>query len=198
MIRLQRVTFLALHDYLGLTTELTRAKDEPSFSQHSHRIQGTHGRRGRQLTNTYSRTAEPSADSIHHAEDDLMDDNAFQPARPISTISEMSPSSDQIHLIKTPELTNTKKESTTLSLTGRTIPMTKQKEAANNFAGQRSMSVIENRALNPDFEEAAARARVKNSLDTTFFQKHRISFPNSRLSNASVTKRRSSFSDVNL
>ena len=28
MIRLQRVTFLALHDYLGLTTELTRPDDD--------------------------------------------------------------------------------------------------------------------------------------------------------------------------
>ena len=33
------------------------------------------------------------------------------------------------------------------------------------------MSVIEGRQLKPDFEEAAARARVKNSLDTNIFRK---------------------------
>ena len=200
MIRLQRVTFLALHDYLGLTTELTRSRDGPSQVQQSQRIQGNHGRRGRMHTSSYSRVAEASVDSVHHPEDDLMDNDAFQPTRLISTISEMSPSSDQIRLIKTPELTNTKKESTTSSLTGRTVPSTRQKQAGISFAGQRSMSVIENRVMNPDFEEAAARARVKNSLDTTFFEKHRISYPNVpnfRQSNSSVTKRRSSFSDVN-
>ena len=37
MIRLQRVTFLALHDYLGLTTELTRNDDNIFPIQTSHR-----------------------------------------------------------------------------------------------------------------------------------------------------------------
>ena len=200
MIRLQRVTFLALHNYLGLTTELTRPKDEPSHPQPIHRTQSAQQRRPRMHPNSQFRNTKTSTESLNHPEDDFMGPGVFQPIRPISTISESSPLSDQPQSMKTPELTNTRKESTTASLAGRTIPSTRQKQAAISFAGQRSMSVVEGRAMKSDFEEAAARARVKNSLDTTFFEKHRISYPNvsnHRLSNASNTKRRSSFSDVN-
>lgn len=200
MIRLQRVTFLALHNYLGLTTELTRHKDEPPHPQPIYRTQSVQQRRHRMDTNSHSRTTKTATDSHNHPEDDFMDQGVFQPIRSISTISESSPLSDQAQLIKTPELTSTRKESTTTSVAGRTIPATRQKQAAISFAGQRSMSVVEGRAMKSDFEEAAARARVKNSLDTTFFEKHRISYPNvsnHRLSNPSTTKRRSSFSDVN-
>lgn len=201
MIRLQRVTFLALHDYLGLTTELTRHKDEPPHPQPLHRTQSAQQRRHRMHTNSHSRTTKITTESPNHPEDEFIDNGVFQPIRSISTINESSPLSDQVPMMQTPDLTNTRKEPTTTSLAGRTIPTARQKKAAIGFFGQRSMSVVEGRAMKSDFEEAAARARVKNSLDTTFFEKHKISYPNvsnHRLSNSSTTKRRSSFSDVNL
>jgi hypothetical protein len=206
MIRLQRVTFLALHDYLGLTTELTRSNDDISQVQTTHHSQhNNHSRRTRTHPDTISHIAKPSIDTSNNPEDDLIDNDTFRPTGSISTMPYTSPSSDQTPTTMTPDITNNTNQfehPKTPTITERTIsiPKTAQKRAATNFAGQRSMSVVDSHRSKPDFEEAAARARVKNSIDTTFFQKHKISYPNvlnNRLINSSSTKQRSSFSDVN-
>jgi len=192
MIRLQRVTFLALHDYLGLTTELTRSSDDTSQIQSNH-----HHRRSHNHQNLVPNLAQTSIDRINSPEDDLIDNENFQPSQLIASIS------DQSQITPTPNLVNSKNQFQNIETsipTERTtsIPISAKKRSTN-FASLRSMSVIESRQLKPDFEEAAARARVKNSLDTTIFQKHKISYPkvsNNRLSNPSSTQRRSSFSDV--
>jgi hypothetical protein len=208
MIRLQRVTFLALHDYLGLTTELTRSNDDTSQVRTTHRTHNNHRRRRSHThSNLIPHSATTSMNTFNKSKDDLIDNEKFRSSRSISTTSCTSPSSDQNQTTPTatPDITNNKNQFENLEpslITERTvsIPVAAQKRTTN-FAGQRSMSVVEGRHMKPDFEEAAARARVKNSLDTTFFEKHKISYPNvsnNRLSNSSATRRRSSFSDVNL
>jgi hypothetical protein len=207
MIRLQRVTFLALHDYLGLTTELTRSNDDISHVQATtHRTHNNHSRRTHTHPNTLSHIPQSSIDTSNTPADDLVDNDTFRSSRPSSTMPYSSTSADETPTTMTPDITNNKNEfehPKTPSITERTIsiPTSAQKRAAANFAGHRSMSVVESRRMKPDFEEAAARARVKNSLDTTFFQKHKISYPNvsnNRLINSSATRRQSSFSDVYL
>ncbi|UJR38136.1 hypothetical protein I4U23_030815 [Adineta vaga] len=216
MIRLQRVTFLALHNYLGLTTELTRSVDDPSYGQipqktnkdpHQQKI-----KRQQSLIQpkSVSHTTETPIDTMTTVDpsplpplstDDLQDNDNAPFSRSISTASYTSPSSDHTQTV-TPEISDQKNEFESLAMpptTERTvsvsIPMQKR---ALGFAAQRSMSVIDKSHMKPDFEEAAARARVKNSLDTTFFEKHKISYPNvsnNRTSNSSTGRRRASFSD---
>lgn len=193
MIRLQRVTFLALHNYLGLTTELTRPTDEPSQVQNNDQH---HRRRGH--AHSHASVLKPisanTTDPQDIPEEDSSENQNFQPARSLSNDSEA---------INTSNTTTDQNPSETVSVSsvppeGQLPSILTTKERASSFGGQRSYSVIEDRSRKPDFEEAAARARVKNSLDTTFFEKHKISYPNvsnSRLSN-SGTRRRSSFSDV--
>ena len=203
MIRLQRVTFLALHDYLGLTTELTRADDNSSQVQTTHRTHNHHHHRRRSHTHTniVQHIPATSTDTLDTREDD---NELFQPTSLTSSVSYTSPSADQTQVTATPDVTNSinEQENVVTPLSSEApaaVSVSAQKRVAN-FAGQRSYSVVESRNTKPDFEEAAARARVKNSLDTTFFEKHKISYPNvsNRLSNAGPTKRRSSFSDVKL
>jgi hypothetical protein len=193
MIRLQRVTFLALHDYLGLTTELTRSSDDTSQIQTSHR------RRSHTHPNLVSNIAPTSIDRINSPEDDLIDNENFRSSQLIASAS------DQSQITPTPDLINSKNlfeniETPITTERNISIPISTKKRSTN-FAGLRSMSVVDSRQLKPDFEEAAARARVKNSLDTTIFQKHKLSYPkvsSNRLSNTSSTRRRSSFSDVKI
>ena len=208
MILLQRVTFLALHDYLGLTTELTRPDDDIFPLPTSHRSHNTHSRRTHTNPTSISHMPKTSTDTSNNHENQFVDHDTFQPSKPISIKSCNSPLSDQTPTTMTPDIANQanqfehpKTPATTERTISIPIPMSTQKSAASNFLGQRSMSVVETHPSKPDFEEAAARARVKNSIDTTFFQKHKLSYPNvsvNRLINSSSTKRRSSFSDVNL
>jgi hypothetical protein len=208
MIRLQRVTFLTLHDYLGLTTELTRSNNDISQVQTTHHTHDNHHRRRRIHTHSNLLPDIPSAsiDALNSPDDDVVNNENFRASRLTSTMSCTSPSSDQSELTTpTPNQTNNKNQFEGLpppSTTERTIsaPISIQKRSSA-FSNHRSMSVVESRHMKPDFEEAAARARVKNSIDTTFFQKHKISYPNvlnKRLSSTSATRRRSSFSDVKL
>jgi hypothetical protein len=203
MIRLQRVTFLALHDYLGLTTELTRPTDNTVQAQITSRPQNNqHHHRHTHATAMTSQIPTTSSDVLNTTEDDFFDSQNPRISRSISTIADNSPSSDQTPM-PTPEISNNKNQFENIQpppISERTIsnPMPIPKRSSI-YAGQRSMSVIESRHLKPDFEEAAARARVKNSLDTTFFQKHKISYPNmsnNRLTNLAAARRRASFSDV--
>lgn len=209
MIRLQRVTFLALHDYLGLTTELTRSADELAQRPPIHRTHKDpqqHPKLKHQHSVMHTKSV-PNAmtvsnETLNNALDDLVNKENPRLSRSTSTTSYTSPSSDQTQTV-TPEVSEHKNEFEALitpTTTDRTISVSipMQKRTAT-FAGHRSMSVVESRNLKPDFEEAAARARVKNSLDTTFFEKHKISYPNvsnNRTSNSSAARRRSSFSDV--
>lgn len=206
MIRLQRVTFLALHDYLGLTTELTRSGDDRSQIPPTPR---THHQRPRSHThpNLLPNIPSTSVDGLNipDEDDDLNDDENYRSTESILKPSYISPALDQAGVTPTSDIINnkTKVESIETPVTTErtvSIPASALKRTTT-FTGQRSMSVIESRQMKPDFEEAAARARVKNSLDTTFFEKHKISYPNvsnKRSSNSSAVKRRSSVSDVKL
>ena len=203
MIRLQRVTFLALHDYLGLTTELTRPTDNTSQTRTSQRTHNHHHRSHTHSNVMNHQNIPPSSsDTYNNTEDDFVESKHVRISRSISNAAYTASSTDQTPM-PTPEISVKKNEFETLEQPPppeRTIsnPVPIQKRSSP-FAGQRSMSVIESRNSKPDFEEAAARARVKNSLDTTFFQKHKISYPNisnNRLTNIAAVKRRSSFSDV--
>lgn len=191
MIRLQRVTFLALHDYLGLTTELTRSSDEPSQVR-------THDQRHRRRVHSHSHATvldsipANTTDILDMREEDSSESQSFAPVRSLSDVQATSTpntAADQ----------NQPNPTTVSSVPEGQLPsILTSKERAASFTGQRSHSVIESRTMKPDFEEAAARARVKNSIDTTFFEKHKISYPNvanSRSSNTNA-RRRSSFSDV--
>ncbi|CAF3655549.1 unnamed protein product [Adineta steineri] len=208
MIRLQRVTFLALHDYLGLTTELTAVghhQSQPLVRTQSnpHR---QHPKLNRQHAHAQSKTLPPviraSTDTLNTTEDDFADNANGRLSRSISTVSYASPSSDQTETTVTPEIAEHQNEFEsipipTIAERTKSIPMPLHKRSTT-FAGLRSMSVVESRHMKPDFEEAAARARVKNSLDTTFFEKHKISYPNvpsNRAANAFASNRRASFSD---
>jgi len=187
MIRLQRVTFLALHDYLGLTTELTRSNDEISQLQTSNQQHHRHRR-----TRVHSHTTVLQSIPVNPTDvaEDSNENQNFQPIRSLSDDVQAT------NLLKT-ESNQQEPEHPT---DGQSPSISTSKERAASFTGQRSYSVIESRYMNPDFEEAAARARVKNSLDTTFFEKHKISYPNisnNRSLNAGA-RRRTSFSDVKL
>jgi hypothetical protein len=146
-----------------------------------------------------SNLAPTSIDRINSPEDDLIDNENFRSSQLIASAS------DQSQITPTPDLINSKNlfeniETPITTERNISIPISTKKRSTN-FAGLRSMSVVDSRQLKPDFEEAAARARVKNSLDTTIFQKHKLSYPkvsNNRLSNTSSTRRRSSFSDVKI
>ena len=182
MIRLQRVTFLALHDYLGLTTELTRPSDIiPSLPS-----------RERPQENSKLHRSETGPSSKRMSVDENSNEKeTFQPVRSSQSVLDLSftsPTTDtpptDPKLIETP-VTNDERISVEIS-TGR--------KRSGNFSGQRSMSVVESNRIIPDFEEAAARARVKNSLDTNFFKKYRISYPN--VPNHRSTHRQISFPDV--
>jgi hypothetical protein len=143
-----------------------------------------------------------TSDTLNNTEDDFVESKSVRISRSISNAAYNASSTDQTP-ITTPEISVKKNEFENLEpppAPERTIsnPVPIQKRSSP-YAGQRSMSVVESRNLKPDFEEAAARARVKNSLDTTFFQKHKISYPNvsnNRLTNIAAAKRRASFSDV--
>jgi hypothetical protein len=205
MIRLQRVTFLALHDYLGLTTELTRPSDDIFPIQTTHRTQNHHRQRSQIHSNIISDLPATFTDTLNNPNDDLVDNENFPSSGSIATMPYPSLSPDQTQTTTTPEITDHKNEFENLVtplISERTISIpTSAKKRTSSFAGQRSMSVVESRHLKPDFEEAAARARVKNSIDTTFFEKHKISYPNvsnNRLTNSAAARRRSSFSDVKL
>ncbi|CAF0985449.1 unnamed protein product [Adineta ricciae] len=207
MIRLQRVTFLALHDYLGLTTELTRSLNDTFHGQPTHKTQkdAHHNKMKRQQSliqpKSVPDTTTPSIDVLSNTTDEQADNNNIQLSRSISATSYTSPSSDHTQTV-TPEISEQTNEfeglpapTTTERTVSVSIPMERR---LSSFAAQRSMSVVDRNYMKPDFEEAAARARVKNSLDTTFFEKHKISYPNvsqNRTSNSSAGHRRPSFSD---
>jgi hypothetical protein len=205
MIRLQRVTFLALHDYLGLTTELTRSNDDTAQVQTTDRTRNNHHRQQSQtLPKVTHHATTTSIDTLNNPEDDSVEDENALLSRSISTVSYTSPSADHTQTTTTPEITENDNQFKAIQVpiinerTG-SIPTPVPKRSAA-FAGHRSMSVVESRHMKPDFEEAAARARVKNSLDTTFFEKHKISYPNvsTNRANQSAARRRSSYSDVKL
>ena len=110
MIRLQRVTFLALHDYLGLTTELTRSSDDPTQLQTPHRTHGTLCRRSHTHPSLISHAAKPSTDALNNTEDDSVDNESFPPSRSDSTMLHTAPLSDQTQTTTTPDLIITKNE----------------------------------------------------------------------------------------
>ncbi|CAF4036383.1 unnamed protein product [Rotaria sp. Silwood2] len=206
MIRLQRVTFLALHNYLGLTTELTHSHYVPPQDQTMHDTQNNHYKRNHQRINTHS-TSVPyattiSIDTLSNTQNDLIDNENFRSLTSIPTTSNNSPSSTQTDIATIPEMDDNKNGFDNIEASSSTeqtasIQISTQK-LSKTFSNQRSMSAIEDHHMKPDFEEAAARARVKNSLDTTFFQKHKISYPNvsnNRATNSSASRRRTSFSD---
>ena len=209
MIRLQRVTFLALHNYLGLTTELTHSdvvslKRQTTGSRHSTHYQ----KRDHQLTdmqsNVISHSIVPSNDTLNNAEDVLIRDKNSRSSLSVATKSYNSPSSDQTETPTIFAAINSKNEFENIQGQFHIEQMesnsSQTKKLSTSFSDQRSVSAIESRHIKPDFEEAAARARVKNSLDTTFFQKHKISYPNvshNRITLSNI-RRRSSFSDVNV
>ena len=208
MIRLQRVTFLALHDYLGLTTELTRPTDLPATPFPSDDLPSRHqkGTQPRTVTHSTTTTAATglSTETLNNIEEDIDEKESAQSVRTSHSAFELcvSPPSDLIPTSPGSDAIDPSNELEPPLTTERTIsvPIVRQKRSAL-FAGQRSMSVIEGNRMKPDFEEAAARARVKNSLDNAFFEKHKISYPNitsNRVSSSSASRRRSSFSDVML
>ena len=174
MIRLQRVTFLALHDYLGLTTELTRPADIIPPLPTGERPQATSVRHSKShRADTGPSSMRTSIEALNNGEENFQ---TVRTSQSVLDLSFTSPSSDALQtssttdpkVLETPVMNG---ESTASSVsTGRKRP--------THFSGQRSMSVVESHRLIPDFEEAAARARVKNSLDTTFFEKHKITYPN--------------------
>jgi hypothetical protein len=206
MIRLQRVTFLALHDYLGLTTELTRTHiDIPQVptTRRTHNSQHHHHK-----TNPTQSTAPitTSTDTLNNPEDNFFDDEQLQKVRLFHSNSNQSCTSVLSDISETTTTTTPETKPTKSDLENPVVERPKgdsikiPKRSAI-FAGQRSKSVVESSHMKVDFEEAAARARVKNSLDTTFFEKHKISYPNisnKRASDATAARRRSSFSDVRI
>lgn len=211
MIRLQRVTFLALHDYLGLTTELTRPNDPPPSSYRPHDLPSRHAKgtqpRNVNHSNVINTGTGLSSETLNNIEEDINEKENAQAIRASLSAFNLStsPPSDILPPSAGSDATDTTHEHDHLEtplMSERTtsIPTARPKRSAL-FAGQRSMSVIERGGIKPDFEEAAARARVKNSLDNAFFEKHKISYPNipgNRVSSSSATRRRSSFSDVTI
>ena len=221
MIRLQRVTFLALHDYLGLTTELTRSNDDPlpvQSTRRTHINPRQHPKPAHPQNLVHSKSLSldqhtakateasttTSTDTLNRIDDDFNSDAYARSARASYSTSNLSyggPPSSRSRITTIPDVEDNEIDALeTASITDRSIPLSASgAKRSVSFLGQRSMSVVESRHMKPDFEEAAARARVKNSLDTTFFEKHKISYPNvshNRLSNPSASRRRSSFSDV--
>ena len=208
MIRLQRVTFLALHNYLGLTTELTHSdivslKRQTTGNRHSTYCQKSDHQPSDIHSNIISHSMTTSNDTLNNAEDALTRDKNSRSSLSTATKLYSSSSSDQTEILTTPATINSKNEFENIQgqfhteLTESNSSPTKKLSAT--FSGLRSMSTTESRHMKPDFEEAAARARVKNSLDTTFFQKHKISYPNvphNRVTSSNIG-RQSSFSDVN-
>ncbi|CAF1377531.1 unnamed protein product [Rotaria sordida] len=207
MIRLQRVTFLALHNYLGLTTELTHSAYIPPQDQNTHDVHHNHHhKRNHQRTHTHAKIIPPpsttSTDTLNHTEDDSMDNENFQSLTSIPATSTNSPLSNYTEIPTISEINNDKNEFENIDTSPSTEQTTSHRISAQkrstNFYNHRSISLIEGPHMKPDFEEAAARARVKNSIDTTFFEKHRISYPNvsnNRTMNSSASRRRASFSD---
>ncbi|CAF3432687.1 unnamed protein product [Rotaria socialis] len=204
MIRLQRVTFLALHNYLGLTTELTHSiyinpQFQPTQDNHSHKL---NNQRRHSHSNVSVHGADISKDALNNIEEDLIDNENIQSSTSVTIASCNSPSSYETQTTPISAMNDNKNEFETMEVPSSTEPTVSMavptQTRAANFCNQRSMSVIESRHMKPDFEEAAARARVKNSLDTTFFEKHKISYPNvsnNRATNSSTARRRGSFSD---
>jgi hypothetical protein len=210
MIRLQRVTFLALHDYLGLTTELTSANDTLSSGLSPTTLRSDRRKTGRQRTSAQAKVILPSirnsTDTLDHLDNDSSEKENLQSVRASRSVVDLSCASSspvvtqENSMSATPNPTSETEHTDTKSAHERTNSNTNptMKRSAL-YSGQRSMSVVESHRLKPDFEEAAARARVKNSLDNAFFERHKISYPNvfsNRISSSSVAHRRSSVSDV--
>lgn len=211
MIRLQRVTFLALHDYLGLTTELTHFDDIiPSPISHqrngrSHASRSTKSdiERSGQRSSLNSASMKKKTEKFTQIRDDFIAKENLQTSRSVVDLSCTSPSTEALVYSTVSETTGIKNgsehaETTVSPEKQNSIPIPTTKRSAN-FMSQRSLSVIESNRLKPDFEEAAARARVKNSLDNALFERHKITYPNlpsHRPSSSSTTRNRTHFSDV--
>lgn len=201
MIRLQRVTFLALHNYLGLTTELTHPNCIYTPVQHKDDSQKHKIRHSHINVNTQ---AEVSTNTLNRNEADSTDNERLGSSKPIpitscNSLSYDSPTTPASQINNNSNVFEGVEASSNTEETN-PISIPAQKHAVI-FSNPRSISVVESGHMKPDFEEAAARARVKNSLDTTFFEKHKKSYrhaSSNRATSYSSTQRRSSFSDVKL
>ena len=210
MIRLQRVTFLALHDYLGLTTELTHPDNSSQstpvlYRSHSNGSRPSKTAQARSTARSEAKASIPrkSPEKSTQINHDSNEKESPPGTKSVIDLSSISPSFDE-HISKNVSTTvdstveNDPTESPTnmepTSFNAKSV----QKRSASHSC-QRSVSLLDSHPLKPDFEEAAARARVKNSLDTTFFEKHKISYPNvsnHRNSMSSVSRQRTTLYDV--
>lgn len=197
MIRLQRVTFLALHDYLGLTTELTRPADIIPSLPSAERTQenSSHQSKSRR-SDTGPSSMGTSVEALHNGTENL------QPVRTSQSVLDLSFTSPSADALQTSTTTDPKVLETPVMNNEPTASNhSASRKRSTNYSGQRSMSVVESHRLIPDFEEAAARARVKNSLDTTLFEKNKITYPNVPINRQPTTNflsRQISLPDVKL
>ncbi|CAF1139259.1 unnamed protein product, partial [Didymodactylos carnosus] len=260
MIRLQRVTFLALHDYLGLTTELTNLTNNPvehpeNSRAHEHHHSHVHNQtssthsttnvretsRSDQNNSTVPQEQKKSMNSMTGSHELLIsgdyDGHNLRSTLPTipSVSSEMEMISNQDNneqsLLSNTVVKNNQKLDQLAALATATetaahaSTLQEATEAMTNaivvepsapvpimqdstsrkkdpFQVKRSMSLIEDgKRLKPDFEEAAARARVKNSLDKTVFEKQKKTYPHMskgkipERTSADIPGRHSSFSE---
>ncbi|CAF1025988.1 unnamed protein product, partial [Didymodactylos carnosus] len=236
MIRLQHVTFLALHNYLGLTTELTNLTSIPAESgtnannhhQHHcshfrHQTSRTHPKDNDSKTPTSAqnnlmvppRERKRSTDSVDallnngdhdsnnmkkslqtvqgvssemHTKLKENNQNTDQQSSSSNTLENDNQQLNQLAVLAA--ATQTAAHASTLTEATKAIADAVVTEASvlkdststsmkkESFQTKRSMSLMDDvRRLKPDFEEAAARARVKNSLDKTIFEKQKKSYP---------------------